>query len=178
MLEHHESWCYTGVSSNHLPTWELLRWSQYWEWHVHNLLSSLLWPVHRLGEEETQFCEDLTLLGASGSKCSCPAWMEKGSPSAHWGLSAWRLFTLDLNKEQSFGCSTPWPDTSCLWNAVISKARLCQVSHHGWMPWEQTTPKSDLELEMTSVTQWPSQRSDPWETSKCEPVQKPLAESC
>lgn len=51
--------------------------------------------------------------------------MEKGNPSSHQGSSAWRLFTLDMNKEQSIGCSPPWPDTSWLQKAVLAKAIFC-----------------------------------------------------
>lgn len=108
------------VSLNRLPTYELLRWSQYSRGQVHCPPGSM----HSPRESETQRHQDLTPLRASSSKhsLSCPD--GKGSTSSHQGSSAWRLFTLDLKKEQSFGCSPPWPDTSWPQKAVLFSVRF------------------------------------------------------
>lgn len=68
--------------------------------------------------------------GPAVANTALPCLDGEEQPPAHQSSSAWRLFTLDFNKEQNFGCSPPWPDTSWPWIAVLPKAGCCQVSHY------------------------------------------------
>lgn len=67
--------------------------------------------------------------GQAVANTALPCLDGEEQPPAHQGFSVWRLFTLDFNKEQNFGCSPHWPDTSWPWIAVLPKAGCCQVSH-------------------------------------------------
>lgn len=112
------------VSLNRLPTYELLRWSQYSRGQVHCPPGSM----HSPRESETQRHQDLTPLRASSSKhsLSCPD--GKGQPLVPSGLLCMEAIYFGFEERTKL-----WLQSSLARHqlATESSAVLHQVSHDG-----------------------------------------------